>query len=124
MRKNKKALNSNSGIYYKREISVFDFSMLQFNKEGSLMHGNEMFLIFLSQSLYQAFQKHYQFVTDNRKIPRRGELITMYFCCGIAGLTEQWLKDNSITLEQAQHTLDICMRDNLRKMRDILIGNP
>ena len=82
------------------------------------MHGNEMFLIFLSQSLYQAFQKHYQFVTDNRIIPRRGELITMYFCCGIAGLTEQWLKDNSIT------TLDICMRDNLRKMRDILIGNP
>ena len=79
MRKNKKALNSNSGIYYKREISVFDFSMLQFNKEGSLMHGNEMFLIILSKAAY---------LTKNKLYSHKAV----------------WY--------------------NLRKMRDILIGNP
>ena len=89
-------------------------------KFASLMNGNEMFLIFLSESLYQAFQKHYLLITEGRRMPLNGELITRYFCCGIAGLTEQWLKDSSITLEQAQLSLDICTRDNFRKMGDIL----
>ncbi len=102
-----------------RLLTVIDTRREEF---ASLMNGNEMFLLFLSESLYQAFQKHYQLVTDGRTLPRQGDLITRYFCCGIAGMTEQWLKDPSISLEQAQQSLDLCTRDNLRKMRDILIG--
>jgi len=107
-------------------IKTFTYKLLKVIDEHraeflSLKNGNDTFLIFLSDSLYRAFIQHYSFVTDNKPLSKKGELITKYFCCGIAGFIEEWLNESSISLEVAQKNLDECTRDNFKKMRDLLI---
>ncbi len=109
------------------KISEFTYRLLKIfhdYKEDftSLMNGNEKFQIFLSDSLYCSFMCTYKSVAVSPPIPLQGELITRYFCGGIACFIEQWLKPSTITLEQAQLYLDTCSRDNFRKMRDLLIA--
>lgn len=86
----------------------------------SLRNGNDLFLTILSNALYHAYLKHYSDVANGKKITYQGELITRYFCCGIAGFIEQWLTADMISLETAQHNLDLCSHDNFKKMRDLL----
>ncbi len=86
----------------------------------SLLKGNEMFIVFLGNSLYQSFMHHYTIVTK-QEITDQIRLATRYFCLGITGFVGQWLSEDKIGLEEAQHQLDICTRDNFRKVRDLLI---
>ncbi len=86
----------------------------------SLLRGNEMFIVFLGNSLYQSFMNHYKKVSDN-EITDQMRLATKYLSFGIAGFVEQWLSENKIEIEEAQYQLDLCTRDNFRKLRDMLI---
>lgn len=107
------------------KIKIYIYKLLKTINEhrsefDSLRNGNDLFLIFLSDSLYNAFLKHYSVVAEHRPITNQGELITRYFCCGIAGFIEQWLKKENVSLETAQKNLDLCSHDNFKKMRDLL----
>lgn len=94
------------------------------NELKSLSDGKVMILTFLSDSLYQAFLQHYSLVADKEKITEQEKLITKYFACGIAGFVELWIKNNDIQIEDARQYLDLCTRDNLRRMRDLLLALP
>ncbi len=108
-----------------KRIRAYTYKLLRTIDEhrsefDSLRNGNDRFLLLMSDSLYHAFQKHYSFINVKRPISDQGELITRYFCCGIAGFIEQWLKEGNSSLETAQRSLDLCTHDNFKKMRDIL----
>lgn len=108
-----------------REIQIYTYKLIKTlyarKKELiSLLRGNEMFAVFLSNSLYQSYLNHYGKVTD-KEITDELRLATKYLCCGITGFVEQWLSEDRIGLEEAQRQLDICTRDNFRKLRDFLI---
>ena len=109
-----------------KEIQEFTYRLLSIlhdrkNDLLSLIHENDLFVVFLSNSLYEAFLQNYSLVTDPQKITERGRLLTRYFCSGITGFIVQWLLEGKQDLEEAQRQLDTCTRDNLRKMRDLLI---
>ncbi len=104
--------------YTYRLLKIIDAHRSEFL---SLKNGNDNFLIFLSDSLYCSFLQHYSLVTGNKQISRQGEFMTKYFCCGIAGFIDQWLKESNISLDTAQQNLDECTRDNFIKMKDILL---
>lgn len=111
-----------------RKISAFNYKLLNCIADHrddftSLMNGNDGFLIFMRDSLYRSFLSHYAFVAEGKTLTRKGELLTRYFCAGIAGFIENWLKDSSLSIEEAQQYLDICAHDNFTVMRDILIAD-
>ena len=108
-----------------QKIKAYTFKLLRIIDEHrsefkSLRNGNDLFLTLLSNFLYNAYLKHYSCVTDDKKITEQGELITRYFCCGIAGFIEQWLNSDYIDLEIAQYNLYLCSHDNFKTMRDLL----
>ncbi len=86
----------------------------------SLLKGNKMFIVFLGNALYQSYLHHYAEVTD-KDVTDQIRLKTKYICFGITGFVEQWLSEDRIGLDEAQRQLDICTRDNYRKVRDLLI---
>lgn len=108
-----------------REIQKYTYKLIETlysrKKElSSLLRGNEMFIVFLGNSLYQSYMQHYSEVSDN-EITDQLRLATKYFCFGITGFIEYWFSESSIGLEEAQQQLDLCTRDNFRKARDLLI---
>lgn len=116
--RNQKAMNDQKiKAYTYKLLKIIDGHRSEFK---SLRNGNDLFLTILSNSLYHAYLKHYSYVADDKQITEQGELITRYFCCGIAGFIEQWLTADDISLETAQHNLDLCSHDNFKKMRDLL----
>ncbi|MDY2985621.1 MAG: TetR/AcrR family transcriptional regulator [Synergistes jonesii] len=118
MDRNQSAMNDQKiKAYTYKFLRIIDEHRSEFK---SLRNGNELFLTLLSNFLYHAYLKHYSYVTDGKQITDQGELITRYFCCGIAGFIEQWLRADNISLETAQHNLDLCSHDNFKKMRDLL----
>ena len=116
--RNQRAMNDQKiKTYTYKLLKIIDEHRSEFQ---SLRNGNDLFLTILSNSLYEAYLKHYSYVTDDKQITEQGELITRYFCCGIAGFIEHWLAADNISLETAQYNLDLCSHDNFKKMRDLL----
>ncbi len=115
---NQKAMNDQKiTAYTYKLLKVIDDHRSEFQ---SLNNGNELFLTLLTNCLYNAYLKHYSGLAESRPLTDQGKLITRYFCCGIAGFIEQWLKDDTVSLETAQYNLDLCSHDNFKKMRDLL----
>ena len=64
--------------------------------------------------------QHYLIITSEDNITERENIITKYLSCGIAGFVEQWIRKDIISLEDAMQYLYMCMRNNLKNMRDLL----
>ena len=116
----------NQSLMGDQEIQSYSFKLLKTidthkGELAFLLSRDESFLVFLSKSLYQSLLQHYRNVTDAERITEEVKLVTKYYCCGIAGFIEKWLKDDEISLEEAQRLLDACTRDTLRHLRDLLI---
>lgn len=86
----------------------------------SMLKGNNLTPVFLSDSIYHSFLQHLLLFTDPEKITEQEKIITKYIASGIAGFIEQWIKNENISIDDAKLYLDLCTHDALKKMKNLL----